>query len=386
MRRLIAFVWPFGAFMGGSDAIGVDCRPWDRPSQPAIERLGSLADPALHHGAIDVSGELVDELIADYRMMNLIRRAEELIGEASTRREVKCPVHLGIGQEAIAVGVSRALRKSDRVFGAHRSHAHFLALGAPVYKLFAEVLGKFDGASKGMGGSMHLIDLEHGFYGSVPIVGATIPIAVGAALAAKLDRPEDMDMGVVYFGDGACEEGVLHESLNLAATMGLPAFFVAENNLFSSHLHISLRQPSDRLARFAVAHGVVHEVVDGNDVVAVSNAAKRLTRICRGGTPVFLEAVTYRWRGHVGPREDVDVGVQRREDLKDWRKRDPIARLALGMTKASVCDAARLDDVMAAIEMELKAAWHLATQSDSPPASFMMEAVFAGRSEFCREL
>lgn len=366
--------------------IAIDARPWVRPPCVALAGLGSLADPSQCHEAIDVQGENPSDLIADFRMMHLIRKAEEIIGEASTRRQVKCPVHLGIGQEAIAVGVGRALRRTDRVFGAHRSHAHFLALGAPAKKLFAEVLGRAGGASKGMGGSMHLIDLAHGFMGSVPIVGATIPIAVGAALAAKLDRTEDMDMGVVFFGDGACEEGVLHESLNLASSMGLPVFFVAENNLFSSHLHISLRQPGNRLARFAEAHGVAHEVVDGNDVVAVGQASRRLAAVCRSGVPVFLEAVTYRWRGHVGPREDIDVGVHRREDLQEWRKRDPIARLQAGMKKMAWADDAVFDAIKVQVDADLASDWRAAACEPDPQADFTRAAVYASELEACREL
>src|SRR5690606_8272404 len=160
------------------------------------------------------------------------------------------------------------------------------------------------GCSKGMGGSMHLYAKEHGFWGSVPIVGATISMAVGAGLAAQMDKPDrkDMDVGVAYFGDGAAEEGVLHESLNFAAKFKVPVIFVCENNLFSSHLHILLRQPKDKVARYAESHDVNVEVVDGNDIEAVSKAAKRLVDAARNGEgPGFLEAVTYRWRGHVGP-------------------------------------------------------------------------------------
>jgi len=234
--------------------------------------LGGLADPARFIEPIDVGNESAAVLRRQLASMLTIRFAEEAIGGLVESGHARAPCHLGIGQEAIAVGVSAVLTANDRVFGGHRSHSHFLALGGDVYKLIAEVLGKVDGASRGMGGSMHLYDRSVGFYGSVPLVGATIPLAVGAGLAAKLDKGDAV--GVTYFGDGAAEEGVFHESLNLAAAFALPVLFVCENNLFSSHLDIALRQPSDRIARFGEAHRVQSRTVDGNDVVAVARAAR----------------------------------------------------------------------------------------------------------------
>lgn len=183
---------------------------------------------------------------------------------------------------------------------------------------------------------MHIYGGEHGFVGSVPLVGATIPLAVGSALAAKFDQ--NGAVAVSYFGDGACEEGVLHESLNLAVTLKLPVLFVCENNLFASHMDIHLRQPSNRMARFAEANRVQARIVDGNDVVAVAAAALELTREMRSGKgPGFIEAVTYRWRGHVGPNMDIDVGVRRTmSDVNAWQKRDPIGRLVKAMEQCGM--------------------------------------------------
>lgn len=292
-----------------------------------------------------------------------IRIVEECIGELAVDQTVKTPIHLGIGQEAVAVGVSRYLRSSDRVFGGHRSHSHYLALGGDLDGLVAEVLCRETGASGGRGGSMHLIDKSVGFSGSVPLVGATIPLGVGAALAAKFDGVGDI--GVSYFGDGACEEGVLHESLNLAMVLHVPMLFVAENNLYSSHLDIALRQPDDKLSRFAEAHRMRHEVVDGNDLLAVAAAAERLIEAARAGEgPGFLEAITYRWRGHVGPDENIDVGVRRSsEEVAAWRKRDPIARLrdaliesgGLSIADFNLLEAAELERIEAAISTALLA-------------------------------
>ncbi|MFH1263141.1 MAG: thiamine pyrophosphate-dependent dehydrogenase E1 component subunit alpha [Pseudomonadota bacterium] len=297
--------------------------------------LGDLSDPAKNVGPIDVRGEEPAQLLRDLRMMLLIRRAEEKIGDLVSEGKAHCPCHLGIGEEAIAVGVSRHLRNSDRVFGAHRSHSHYLALGGELGGLMAEVLGKASGCSGGMGGSMHLVARSKGFLGSVPIVAGTIALAVGAGLAAKKDRKGDV--GVVYFGDGAAEEGALHESLNFASAYEIPVLFICENNFFSSHMHIDLRQPANSMARFARAHEIPSEVVDGNDVVAVGRTTQKLLARARAGVgPGFLETVTYRWRGHVGPREDVDVGVKRKDDLAGWKRRDPIRRLMDALRVATI--------------------------------------------------
>ena len=284
--------------------------------------LGSLADIESCHDAL-VLGADRSWLLDALRSMVSIRAAEEKIGAMVAEGRVRCPCHLAIGQEAAAVGVATQLKSTDRVFGAHRSHAHYLALGGSLHGLMAEVQGKETGVSRGMGGSMHLIDIEHGLYGTVPIVGATIPIAVGAGLAAKMDGKGAV--AVSFFGDGATEEGVFHESMNLAASLQAPVLFVCENNFFSSHLHIRLRQPRWSVCRYAEAHGVPWDRVDGNDVVEIARVtAEAVTAMRAGGGPRFLELVTYRWRGHVGPREDEDVGVQRKDDLVKWKQRDPV--------------------------------------------------------------
>lgn len=292
-----------------------------------LKSLGPLADPSQFSDPLDLANLPTETALDMLHDMVLIRRSEEEIAELVTEGHIKCPCHFAIGQEATAVGIAHHLRPTDRGFGAHRSHSHYLASGGSVDKLFAEVLGRATGASRGMGGSMHLYAADQGFAGSVPIVAGTVPLAVGAGLAAQMDG--NGDIGVAYFGDGACEEGVVHEALNLASVMKLPVLFVVENNLYSSHLDINIRQPNDRTARFAEAHAMEARVVDGNDVVAVANAAGELiARAREGDGPGFLEAVTYRWRGHVGPDPNIDVGLRRSaEEVAAWKKRDPIARL-----------------------------------------------------------
>jgi acetoin:2,6-dichlorophenolindophenol oxidoreductase subunit alpha len=352
--------------------------PEERSSTGASD-LGPLADPGRPLAPLDVARFSPAWLQRAFSDMTLIRLAEEAIGALVEQGIARAPCHLGIGQEAVAVGVASQLRRTDRVFGGHRSHSHYLALGGDLYELIAEVLGKADGASRGMGGSMHLFAQSVGFYGSVPIVGATIPIAVGAALAAKFDGAGDV--AVAFFGDGATEEGVFHESMNLAAAQQLPVLFVCENNLFSSHLDIALRQPSDRIARYAEAHRVRAATVDGNDLAAVTRATESLVASARaGGGPGFLEAITYRHRGHVGPKEDIDVGVRRKmSDLTAWKRLDPIRRLREALVAAGLATAAKLDAEERALRAKVQAACERAKAAPYPPTEALLGAVFAGK-------
>ena len=340
--------------------------------------LGPLAASTGFSGPLDLTDESTFDFEKMLYQMSSIRAVEHQLAIGRRDGLIGGPVHLGVGQEAVAVGVSWTLRESDRIFGAHRSHSHLLALGADIRRLFAEILGKKTGHSRGMGGSMHLWDQSVGFYGSVPIVAGTVSLAVGAAMAARLQKTEDI--AVAYFGDGACEEGVVHESLNLASIQKEPIIFVVENNLFASHMHISKRQPMNSTARFAAANAIPYRIVDGNDVIAVSRAAADLVSEARKGNgPGFLEAVTYRWYGHVDWREDVDVGVNRsQEDINQWRARDPIKRLKEGMKERGIWSL-RLDEkMMAEIQTEVQDAWLLALNDPYPDENMLLDLVVAG--------
>ncbi len=339
--------------------------------------LGALADPSLLNEPLKLAGRAPRQLHDFLRMMMLVRECEEGIADWVIAGKVKCPCHLAIGQEATPVGISAVLRPTDRTFGGHRSHAQYLAVGGDVFALFAEVLGRVDGCSRGMGGSQHLFAGGVGFKGSVPIVAGTVPVAVGAALAAKMDGTGDV--ALAFFGDGATEEGVVHESMNLASVMKLPMIFVVENNLFSSHLDIDLRQPSNSVARYAKAHGITSETVDGNDVVAMAATADRLIGRARAGEgPGFIEAVTFRWRGHVGPNEDIDVGVNRSMDqLRAWKGRDPVKRLADAMMAAGMMTSADVDSVKSAVVAQVASAMERALESPYPEPSQLLDCVYA---------
>lgn len=325
---------------------------------------------------LDLKEHQEDDLLDQLKVMQLIRICENKLAEMRKQEKIGGPVHLGAGQEAVAVGISKYLRKSDRIFSAHRSHAHLLALGSNPRALFAEVLGRSTGLTKGMGGSMHLWDQPNGFYGSVPIVAGTVPLAVGAGLAAKLQG--STDIGVAYFGDGAAEEGIVHESLNLASQLKIPVLFVCENNLFSSHMHISQRQPLQSVARFADANGIKNQIVDGNNLLDVQSVSKELISFIRSGQgPAFIEAVTYRQYGHVDWREDIDVGVNRSsEDLAVWKNRDPIRRLFEALINLNP----ELKSVIANQTKELRSqvdsAWSLAESDPFPSPSALLGTVY----------
>jgi len=344
--------------------------------QRSAASLGSLADANHYHEPLAIDADDAEALLAGLQRMILIRVVEEKIGDMVSQGVVKCPCHLAIGQEAPAVGVVGYVRKGDRVFGAHRSHSHYLALGGSPHGLLAEVQGKDTGVSRGMGGSMHLIDIPNGLYGTVPIVGATIPIAVGAGLAAKMDG--NGDMAVSFLGDGATEEGVFHESMNLAALMKIPVLFVCENNFFSSHLHIALRKPDASVCRYAEAHRIPWARADGNDLAAVRAVTREAVEAIRAGEgPRFLELVTYRWRGHVGHREDEDVGVTRKDDLAAWKLRDPIGRLAAALQVINALDRKQLKQFWTEAHVVVDEAWSVATHDGFPPAKALLSRVYS---------
>ncbi len=238
-----------------------------------------------------------------YRQMLRIRKVEERLANLWHTNEIRSLMHLSTGQEAVAVGVCNALKPGDSVVSTHRCHAHYLAKGGDLKRMFAELAGKQDGCCRGRGGSMHLFDPEAGMNLSIPLVGGSIPIAVGIGLSIKL-RGENR-VSVAFFGDGAVEEGAFWESINFASVHKLPVVFVCENNLYATHTHILKRQPNSDIPPRVAPHGVYSIIVDGNDVEAIYLEAQKMVSRAREGTgPSFLEAKTYRWKEHWGPRDD----------------------------------------------------------------------------------
>ena len=337
--------------------------------------INELQNPKNFQNPVKLNDLNKDIMLHQLKLMYKIRRCEEIISDNVLNGNIKCPCHLAIGQEATPVAISAFLNSEDKVFGGHRSHAHFLALGGKPFELFSEVLGRVTGCSKGMGGSMHLMDNTVGFAGSVPIVGASVPISVGAGLALKMKNNDNI--AVSYLGDSALEEGGVQESLNLASIMQLPVLFVVENNFFASHLHISLRQPSATVQRFAKCHSINSTLVDGNDISSLNDvASEAISWIRKNKRPFFVESITYRWKGHVGPSDDIDVGVKRNEDLVEWKKRDPIERLKMAFIINDYFTNKEFDDMFGQINSDLKNSWNLALESPYPNKNQLFETVF----------
>lgn len=317
-----------------------------------------------------------------YRKMLLIRRTEERIAELYPEQEMRCPVHLCIGQEAAAVGSAMALTPRDYAVSGHRSHGHYLAKGGDLGAMMAEIYGKETGCAGGKGGSMHLVDLDAGFLGAVPIVGSTIPIGVGTAFRSHMKKDDRVTM--VFFGDGAVETGVVHESMNFAALHGLPVIFVCENNLYSVYSPMEVRQPDGRpIVDLARAHGIGSHSLDGNDVEAVHSACIDLVESARTGKgPAFLELATYRWLEHCGPNFDNHVDYRTQEEYEAWAKRDPLNAYRKRLeTSPGVTDDA-LKAIEAEVTAEIDTAVHFAKSSPFPAPETASQHVYAdqGRS------
>lgn len=276
-----------------------------------------------------------DRLRRLYLEMVSIRKAEEAIIALYPEQEIRCPTHLSIGQEAVAVAVCEALAPTDAVFSGHRCHAHYLAKGGSLTGMFAELYGKATGCCGGKGGSMHLTAPEVGMLGASAIVGGTIPLAVGYALAATLRACGDV--AVAFFGDAAVEQGVAYESFQFAALKRLPVIFVCENNLYATHSHILARQVSADVAPRTGSEHMPAVMVDGNDVVDVHQAATRAVDRARTGQgPTFIEAKTYRRQAHVGPGSDLDLGYRTQTELAEWTARDPISTYAQRLQECGI--------------------------------------------------
>lgn len=317
-----------------------------------------------------------DELTDLYRVMLRIRRVEEALAHRYAEQQMRCPMHLCIGQEAIAAGVCAALRVDDVVYSNHRAHGHYLAKGGDLNAMVAELYGRATGCCGGRGGSMHLIDQRVGFLGATPIVGGTVPLAVGAAWAARL-RGEDR-VGVTFFGDGCFEEGVVHESMNFATLHRLPVLFVCENNNFSVYTPLEERQPARPIHAVAQAHGMSTWTGDGNDVEAVALIAREAAARARAGEgPQFLEFDTYRWREHCGPNFDDELNYRSAEEITAGKERCPVARTRSRLDREYRVSQERLDAMERDIAREIDAAFRFALESPLPRPADAATMIYA---------
>jgi pyruvate dehydrogenase E1 component alpha subunit len=306
-----------------------------------------------------------------------IRLVEERVKTLYAEQEMRCPTHFSIGQEAVAVGVCAHLGREELITSAHRSHAHYLAKGGDLKAMLAELYGKATGCAAGKGGSMHLVDLKAGFLGAVPIVGSTIPIGVGAALSSVLQgNPE---LTVIFFGDGATESGVFHESLNFTAIHKLPVVMVCENNMYSVLTPLEWRHPKGReIRQLAAGHGVFTRQGDGNDVDEVYDLAGEAIEHARSGRgPAFLEFKTYRWLEHCGPNEDLHLGYRTRDEFDAWVARDPLKLYTTRLRELRVVTDAEIEHMAHAITFEIDQAVAFAKASPFPSRDQLMAHLYA---------
>jgi pyruvate dehydrogenase E1 component alpha subunit len=305
-----------------------------------------------------------------------IRRVEEAIAERYAEQEMRCPTHLCIGQEAIAVGVCDVLERKDKVFSNHRAHGHYLAKGGNLKAMIAELYGRATGCCGGRGGSMHLIDMDVGFMGATPIVGGTVPVAVGSAWASVLQKRDEVT--VVFFGDGCFEEGVMHESLNFSALHKLPMVFICENNDFSVYTPLKLRQPQRPIHALAAAHGLNSIAGDGNDLDVVRALAQKAMAAARAGHgPQFLELSTFRWREHCGPNFDHELNYRSPDEIKTGIAECPIERYKAVIGKNGVDTAALVAKLEAQLKSEISSAFAFSDQSANPLPSAAREKLYA---------
>lgn len=304
-----------------------------------------------------------------FRDLYRIRRVEEEVARVYPTDKIKSPVHLSIGQEAVAVAVCRALRPDDVVFLSYRSHAGYLAKGGDLRAMIAELYGKATGCAKGKGGSMHLVDAARGIMGASAVVGTTIPHAVGYAYA--MQYRQQPRVVVSFFGDGATDEGVFDESLNFAALKRLPILFVCENNGYAIHTHQGKRHAVSNIAERARIRGINSEVVADDLGTLLARAEDAVKTVRHGDGPRFLECLTYRWKEHVGPGDDFHLGYRTRDEAEPWYARDAVK---LAGDALSAEDQSKVIDE---VENEIADAFAFAEESPFPEREELYRNVVA---------
>jgi acetoin:2,6-dichlorophenolindophenol oxidoreductase subunit alpha len=314
-----------------------------------------------------------DRLLAIYRSMLLIRQFEEQVRRLAAAGAVPGLVHLCAGQEATAVGVCAALAPDDVIASSHRGHGHCLAKGADPARLMAEILGRQAGYCRGRSGSLHVSDAANFNLGTNGIVGGGVPLATGAALSAKVRGTKQV--AVCFFGDGALNQGIVFEAMNMAAIWALPVLFVCENNGYGEYTAIADVAAGASLTGRGTVFNIPSPMIDGMDVVAVHDSAVAAVALARsGGGPSFLVCNTWRYGGHhAGDKQ----GYKDREEVAAWEAKDPILRLARELTQAGIADQTALDDIARSIDVEVKTAVDFAKASPEPDVADLRSQVFA---------
>lgn len=306
-----------------------------------------------------------------------IRRIEEAIASHYSEQEMRCPVHLSIGQEAAAVGVCSQLRKSDMIMSTHRAHAHYLAKGGDLKAMLAELYGKKTGCCGGKGGSMHLVDRAAGLVGATPIVGGSFPIAIGLAWAAKMKKEDHVT--VIFFGEAMTEEGVFSEGINFAALKNLPILFFCESNFYSVYSPMEVRQPQARnIPKIAEAHGIKTASGDGNNLEEVASISKNaIDQIRAGKGPQLLEFTTYRHLEHCGPNYDIHLGYRTQKELDAWKAKCPIECTKKHLADNNQLSPGELQEMEAVIKQEIDDAFSFAKKSPLPQEQELLNHIYA---------
>lgn len=305
-----------------------------------------------------------------------LRMVENEISRRYSEQEMRCPVHLSTGQEAIAVGICENLELRDQVYSTHRCHSHYLAKGGNLESMICEIYGKKSGCCGGRGGSMHLMDISVGMMLSLPIVASVIPIAVGAAMSKKIEKKKNIV--VVFFGDAAVEEGVFHESANFASLHNLPILFVCENNRYSCFTDIRERQSSEDLTRLAKCHGVESIKMHGNDVINVfRHSQKIIKKMKRAPKPFFLQLDTYRYVEHCGPNSDDHLNYRDRKEIDKWLKDDPIDNYIKYLKKKNQYNEKEIKIMKEKIKSKIDKAFDFAKKDSFPNPASLKKYVYA---------
>ena len=324
------------------------------------------------------------DLLTIYEMMQRIRKFEYKAYDLQMKGYMGGAIHLSIGQEAIPATIGRLLENDDYICSTHRGHGHLLGKGADPNRALAEVLGKAGGYCKGRGGSMHIADPAIGILGTNGIVGGGIPCAVGAGFSIKYRRTAQVS--VAYFGDGAANEGSFHESMNMAAVWNLPVLFACENNLYGMSAPIAETTKETSLYKRAAGYGIYGAQVDGNDVLAVWDAAEEALGRARDPDaecrPSLLEFRTYRWRGHF---EGDPMEYRPKGELEKWTPLDPIARLENKLVSEWGVSAQELKAIRDAVDREIAAAEKFALDSPYPDPATVMDGLFTETDGFLTE-
>jgi TPP-dependent pyruvate/acetoin dehydrogenase alpha subunit len=316
-----------------------------------------------------------ETLVALYHDMLRVQKVELHIESLYHLDEMKTPVHLCIGQEAVAVGVCANLNQDDYISSSHRSHGHYLAKGGDLKAMIAEFYCRETGCSKGHGGSMHLVDVSVGHIGSSSIVGGGIPIGVGLALAIQMRKQNRVS--VVFFSDGAADEGVLYESVNFAILKRLPVLFIYENNQFSVCSHVSARQVGEVIFHATPPDQMYTRMVDGNSVLKVYDAAQTAVNRARNGQgPSFIECKTYRIRGHAGAGSDAKLGYRTDEEIAAWEAKCPVSTLRDQLLSGRVISEQELAEMERKIDAEIEQAFRFAQESPLPKKEDLLLYLF----------